>query len=147
MRKFSNFKAIFSALLVAVFSLSIAAAKDKVIQYSELPVGVSTYIQKHFPQHKIQRITVDKEGLAKEYEIDMADNTELKFIDSKIIEIKSDVKLPSSTIPTSISQYVEKNYPNNYIVNWDLERTFQEVELNNGIELKFSLAGDFIKVK
>lgn len=147
MKTILNFKTFFAVLFAAQFTMSSVYAKDKVISYSELPALVQTYIQQHFPQHQIQLITVDKEGLNKEYEIDMTDRTELKFIGNKIIELKSNSQLPNSTIPQTILRYVEKNYPKNQIVNWDLERNFQEIELDNGIELKFSLLGDFIKIK
>ena len=62
----------------------------------------------------------------------------------KSIEAKS--KLPNSVIPEKIMEYVETNYPNNFIVEWDLDTKHQSVELNNGIELEFTLKGAFLRI-
>jgi hypothetical protein len=41
---------------------------------------------------------------------------------------------------------VSQNYPNNFITDWEIEDGYQEVELDNGIELEFTLDGVFIRM-
>ena len=41
---------------------------------------------------------------------------------------------------------MNSNFPNNDIFEWELEYGMQEIELNNGMELLFTLPGDFIKI-
>jgi len=64
--------------------------------------------------------------------------------DKEIVDIEAKSKLPDSVIPDLILQYVIKNYPDNYIIKWELEYKRQEVKLNNGLELVFNMDGSFL---
>ena len=50
----------------------------------------------------------------------------------------------SEAVKSKIKTYVSTNNPNNSIVEVEIESQFIEVELNNNIELLFSLIGGFI---
>jgi hypothetical protein len=53
--------------------------------------------------------------------------------------------VPASVIPGKIREYVNQNYPNTAIV--DIERDRQiDIKLKNGVELIFSLDGEFIRI-
>ena len=53
--------------------------------------------------------------------------------------------VPASVIPGKILEYVNQNYPNTAIV--DIERDRQiDIKLKNGVELIFSLDGEFIRM-
>ena len=113
----------------------------------DIPGGIAEFLENHFPEKKVRKIVKTTKLNSITYDVELAGDIELKF-DSKwgVIEIESKTKLPDSVIPTSISDYVTLHYPNNFIVEWELENDHQEVELDNGIELEFTLNGDFIKV-
>ncbi|MCK9255680.1 MAG: hypothetical protein GX793_08435 [Bacteroidales bacterium] len=143
-----TFKILKTVLIISLISLSLSACtQDKIIPFSELPTTIQTYVKNHFPNNEIVQVEVDYEGLTKEYDIILSDNIKLEFNSKnniKSIEAKS--KLPNSVIPEKIMEYVETNYPNNFIVEWDLDTKHQSVELNNGIELEFTLKGAFLRI-
>ncbi len=145
MNKFNYFK---GALIAALLTLSVFVfAQDRIISYSELPQQIQTYVKKHFPNNQVLQSEIDYEGLTKEYEIILSDNIKLEFNrKNKIKSIQAKSKLPDSVIPSKISEYVKSNYQNNFIVEWELDRTHQSVELDNKIELEFSLKGDFLRI-
>lgn len=64
--------------------------------------------------------------------------------DGKITEIESSQGIPKSALPEEIVTYVKANYPNVNIVEWEKEAYGQEIELSNGLELKFNFKNEFI---
>jgi len=66
--------------------------------------------------------------------------------DKKIDSVKGVSKLPDSVVPEKILAYVASNYPGNYIIEWDADKTTQEVKLDNRLELVFNSAGDFLRI-
>ena len=143
-----HFKFLKSALLIGILTVSVSVfGQDKVVPYSEVPSQIQTYVKKHFPNSKIIQSEVDYEGLTKEYDIILSDNIKLEFNrknNIKSIDAKSE--LPNSVTPLAINKYIKANYPNNFITKWDLDRTHQSVELNNGIEIEFTLKGKYLRI-
>ncbi|MBW7868828.1 MAG: PepSY-like domain-containing protein [Brumimicrobium sp.] len=145
MKTIKNLK---NLLIISLFVVSSSAfAQDKIIPFSEAPASIQAYVSKHFPNHKVLQTEIDYEGLTKEYEVILSDNIKLEF-DGKnnIKNIDAKTKLPDSVIPKEILDYVKANYPNNFIIEWDLDKTHQSVELNNDIELEFTLNGEFLRI-
>ena len=62
------------------------------------------------------------------------------------IWLRTENRMPESVIPAKILEYTAANYPANFIIEWDKDKRDQSVELNNGIYLVFSLAGDFLRI-
>ena len=54
--------------------------------------------------------------------------------------------LPDSVIPSAILSYVQDNYPSEFIKNWNLEKTVQEIKLSNDITLEFDRNGNFLRI-
>ena len=72
--------------------------------------------------------------------------TSLEFNRKKEIqEIQSSKELPSSVIPDRIETYVSTNFEENYIIGWELDDKNQQIELDNNIEIEFTMDGDFVK--
>ena len=134
-----------AALLSANF---IASAGDKVIPYSQTPSSVKTYISTHFPNYKVLKVETDNDILYKEYEVFLSNGIKIEF-DGKEKSIKNiggQTKLPESIMSKKVRDYVKKNYSDNSIVEYNLENNGISVELSNGIELKFSTNGDFLRI-
>ncbi|MBS1652656.1 MAG: PepSY-like domain-containing protein [Bacteroidetes bacterium] len=145
MKKINLFKSLLTAFALTT-SVSMFA-QDGVIPFKEVPVTIQNYVSTHFPSTKVNQAEIDYEGLTKEYEIHLDGNIKLEFdTKNKIKEIKSTSKLPESVIPSKISEYVTANYPENYIVEWELDKTHQSVKLDNKIELEFTLKGKFLRI-
>ena len=112
-----------------------------------MPSQIQTYIKKHFPNNEVVQSEVDYEGLTKKYDIILSDNIKLEFDGKNNIKgIDAKSELPNSVIPLAISKYVKSNYPNNFITEWDLNKRHQSVELDNGIEIEFTLKGEYLRI-
>ena len=137
-----------SALVAIALTVSlISCAKDEVIPVSELPSEIKAYISTHFPSNTILQVVKDVDGLTKTYDVSLSERISLEFNRQKeIIDIDSEIALPNSVIPKQISQYVTANYPSNVITDWELDDRNQQVQLNNGLDLKFNMNGDFLRI-
>ena len=137
-----------SALVAVALSVSlISCAKEEVIPVSELPAEMKAYISTHFPSNTILQVVKDVDGLTKTYDVLLSERISLEFNRQKeIIDIDSEIALPNSVIPEQIRQYVTANYPSNVITDWELDDRNQQVQLNNGLDLKFNMNGDFLRI-
>ena len=83
-----------------------------------------------------------------EYEVILADGSEITFDKSgnwKDVEMPAGKSVPDYFIPKAIKDYVSKNNKGQKIVGIEKERSSYEVQLNNGIEMKFDRAGNFLR--
>lgn len=121
---------------------------EVILKDSEIPVTIKNYLETHFINNTIILVIKEIDDNETIYEVYLNNKIELEFNGSfEVISIESAIKLPDSVIPETILTFVSTNYPNNFIIEWDLEGTSQQVELNNELELEFNLTGDFIKIK
>ncbi|CEN50951.1 conserved hypothetical protein [Capnocytophaga canimorsus] len=54
--------------------------------------------------------------------------------------------MPTEIIPQSISQYVQKNFPNVFVKEIKKRRSGYDVEISNGLDLEFNKQGKFIRI-
>lgn len=112
----------------------------------KVPSELEAYVDLHFPGQTVIQAVWDSEGEESSYELLLDNLTRLEFgLDKKVIEIGGSSKLPDSVIPAGILSYVSANYANQYIVGWELEAGYQQIELNNQLELEFDSEGKFVK--
>ena len=140
---------IFIAIILLAGSLLAFTSCDneKVIPNDELPVEITSYISTHFPDAAILQSIIELDDLTKTYEVLLEGNFKLTFNRKKeIIDIEGVTQLPDSVIPAKIRQYVSTHYPDNFIVGWELDGKNQQVELNNDLDLEFTMSGDFIRI-
>lgn len=140
-------------LVIVMFSLFTITAifvgcdSQKTVSGSDIPSEISEYVETHFPGNKILQTVEEKDGLEKGYDVILDDNTSLEFNRKKqITDVKSNSALPGSVIPAKIKDYVSQSFPDRTINGWKIEDRGQEVKLDNGMELKFSNDGDFIRI-
>ncbi|AOM79136.1 PepSY-like domain-containing protein [Pedobacter steynii] len=146
-----SFKRGFVALSMALaFTLTLSSCDkddDVVVPETELSAGAKAYVNTHFSGVAISQIIKDKEGLSHEYEVILANGVKLEFnANGEVESIKSLKQLPDSVIPAKILTYVKANYPAEQITEWESDVNDQEVQLTSGMELKFSKAGDFLRI-
>lgn len=134
-------------IFLAMMMFLVSCDKETIISSGDLPDEINDYISTHFPSHTILQSIEDKDGFTKTYDVQLDGNVSLEFNRKKeIIEVESETELPSSVIPAKISHYVTENYPSNVITDWELDDNNQHVELDNGVELKFTTDGDFLSI-
>lgn len=140
-------------LALTALSLSFVACSDDdnnnqgELTEAQLPAEIRTYVSDNFPTHTLARATTENRNNETYYMLAMSENLNLEFNGSyEITDIDDDSQLPPSVIPQAILDYVAQHYPNNFVTDWELEEGYQEVELDNGLELEFTLDGTFIRV-
>ena len=128
---------------------AVASAKDTYAHDdSVLPQAARTTIANNF-KAKVSVVKIDKDfGRISEYEVILTDGTEISFDlngNWENVETNKSKAVPSGFIPKAISDYVAKNQPGTRIVGIDKERNGYEIELSNGVDIKFNKDGQFIK--
>lgn len=135
-------------VFVALIGLT-SCEKETVVPETDLPKAAQEYLSTHFNGLNVIQVIKDQEGLRKSYDVYLAEGFELEFKKSgDVVSIKNNRNqpLPDSVVPAKILEYVNSNFSTDYVVSWELDDNFQEVELNTGMELKFSKSGDFIRI-
>lgn len=121
--------------------------EEIVLTTPEIPAAITNYINTHFPNNTVVLATKEIENFVITYDIDLSGNTELEFNSNfEITSIDSLTALPSTVIPQAILDYLVQNYPNNFVTSWELESNHQQVELDNNLDLEFTLTGEFIRI-
>lgn len=93
------------------------AGNDRPIAVGELPASAQQFIKTHFDGAKVE----------------FTKNGEWKDVECKYGEV------PAAIVPQQIRDYVAKNYPDRKVTAIDRDRRDYEVELDNGLDLKFDL--------
>lgn len=134
------------AIIMAAFTF-VSCEKETLIQENDLPDEIRTFITTHFPANKIIQSVKDRDGLEVTYDVILDGNISLEFNSKKqITDIDGTTRLPDSVIPSKILDYVSANYPDNFIIGWELDSRNQQVKLDNRLELEFNIAGDFLRI-
>ena len=134
-----------SLALVALFTVSTTAMADddRPIDFSQLPQTAQATVKKHFASSEILYSTQD--GIVfKTYDVMFANGDKIEF-DSKgnwkDVETMSGV--PTAFVPVQIQNFVKKSYPGTKI---DRDARDYEIELSNGLDLKFNKSGRLIEI-
>lgn len=138
---------LFFTMLIGIVASTYA--KDSYAHdASVLPQAARSVIAKNF-KADVSLVKIDKTlGHIKEYEVILTDGTEISF-DNKgnweNVETAQNKSVPSGFIPKGISDYVKKNHSGTRIVGIEKERNGYDIELSNGIDIKFDKNGNFIR--
>lgn len=127
--------------------LMMPGCSDKPVAPDQVPAPVKTFVEQAFPGQTIAYAEKDLEGLGYKYEITLADGTQIDFDTDDVwdkIECTMTNPVPTALIPAPIAAVLQANYPDAMILKIDKERYGYEVELANGLELKFNKQGSLI---
>ncbi len=143
-------KRITCMLIAITATIAAASATDEfTTDASKLPEAARTYIAKNFPSAKIAGIKIDREmTLVEDYKVIFSDGTKAEFLPSgelKEIENKS-AGIPTNLLPKAAADYIAKNYSSIKAVKFEIQHYGFEIELANGLELKFSRDGKLLEV-
>lgn len=143
-----NFTKLVTAIAI-IFAVNGASAQDKVITFEQLPTKAQTFVKTHFSAQEIAGVYEDTDFVVrKEYSVYMNDGSEIEFYgDGDWEEVKVRVgQVPSQIIPATISQYIQKQYPNTGVKEIKKKKFGYEVELLNGFDLEFNKNGKFLRI-
>ena len=137
-------------VMAMVFALAfgVSASDTYAHDASVLPKAAQTIIKNNC-KGKVSVVKIDKTlGYVTEYEVVLTDGTEISFDRDgnwDNVETSNTQSVPSGFVPAAITNYVKKNHSGTRIVGIDKERSGFEIELSNGIEIKFDKKGAFLR--
>ncbi|MBQ0081369.1 MAG: PepSY-like domain-containing protein [Alistipes sp.] len=141
-------KIILLSLLAALVSFAKANPDhDYVVTVDQLPEASRTFVNTHFSNVAIAYCMRD----AHSFEVRLADASEVEFyINGSWKEVDCKYKaLPQSILallPTTIPAYIKANFPTAIITKVSLKHWGYDLELNNGLDVEFNSAGQFIRI-
>ncbi|WP_300255314.1 PepSY-like domain-containing protein [uncultured Alistipes sp.] len=128
-----------AALLFAGITASLAD-NDRPIALDKLPAAAQTFLKTHFADLTLAYAVEDPKFVGSEYEVTYTDRTEVEFRSNgewSSVERRY-AAVPASIVPAQISAYVAKSsFSNQYIKKVERDAYTWEIELSNGIEIKF----------
>ena len=134
----------FIALGIFAMVLLMTACSDKPVTPAELPAPITAFVQQYFPGQNITFAKKDLELTGWQYDIALADGTQIDFdTDQTWDKIQSTLTnpVPTALIPAPILANLKANYPDALILKIDKEHNGYEIELANGLELKYNNQG------
>ena len=129
---------LFFVAIVSTLVLPACAERDRIITISELPATAQAFL-KNFSDKQVSFATIEREGLGKEYDVVFTDGSTVEFNSDGLwhdINCRNSA-VPANAVPAQIKDYVKKNYSNVQIRQIEQFRNGYEIDLSNGLELKF----------
>jgi len=126
------------AFIVMMMQSANSLADDRMIHGIELPAAAQTFIWMYFPQQTVTYAEVD--GFLKPtFEVWLSDGTKIEFNRNGIWDSVecSFTAVPPGLVPLAINDYVRNRFVDTTICRIDIDRHGYDIELSNGIELKF----------
>lgn len=142
------FKKLILTIAVTAMIHGFAFADEYTHDSTILPQAARDVIYNNF-KAEISVIKIDKDfGHISEYEVVLTDGSEIQF-DSKgnwkDVEAARDKSVPDAFLPSAITEYVSIHQKGAKVVGIERKRYGYEVELSNGIEMKFDKNGKFLR--
>ncbi len=139
-------KRLTGTILILLFTVFTGFSQNNTLETIKLPEKITQYVNLHFPDHTIVETEREIEGFQRIFEVELNDGTELDFSKTgEPLKIETQNTIPISAIPAPILAYVNANFPQQSIQEWELKKKNQKVELTNNTELIFDLDGNFLK--
>lgn len=126
---------------------ALTYAQEVPVVRAEIPSEARQFLSGHF-KSPFHHAIKDIERNNIKYEVVLNDNTEIEFdAGGKWKEVDGKGKaIPYTFIQKQIVDYVKNQYPKESITKIEVEPDRYEVELSNGLDLRFNATGEFIKI-
>lgn len=135
--------------IVALVTVFAASARDSYSRdVNVLPASARTTLKNTF-KADVSHIKIEKSlGRVSEYDVVMTDGTEVTFDRSgnwKDVEVKRGGEVPKALVPQLVKKYIDQYQRGAKIVGLEKNRSGYEVELSNGVEMRFDKDGKFVR--
>lgn len=128
-----------AALLFAGITASFAGDRERPITLDKLPAAAQEFLAANFKDLTLAYAVEDPKFIGSEYEVIYTDRTEVDFESNgewSSVERKY-AAVPVAIVPVQIADYVKKSFAGEFIRKIDRDKYTWEVELSNGLEIKF----------
>lgn len=140
---------LFLVAFICMMTQSISAiAQDTFFPKEQLPQSIKNFVQELFPGQMIDYVNIDADSDDANYEICLNNGIELDFDMNEEWERVDcfNMSVPMQIIPTAIANYVNSHFAGEDIVKIDKESYGYEIELSNGLEIKFNQLGELLYI-
>ena len=128
-----------AALLFAGITASFAGDRERPITLDKLPAAAQEFLAANFKDLTLAYAVEDSKFIGSEYEVIYTDRAEVDFESNgewSSVERKY-AAVPAAIVPVQIADYVKKSFAGESIRKIDRDKYTWEVELSNGLEIKF----------
>ena len=126
---------IFAFVAIVCFGLSTAMAQN-----TNTNPAITQFVTQYFPEATIQMVMPDEDDIdvvLNDYtKIEFKLNNEWKKVDCE--HATKFISVPATLVPEQITAYVNANFPNTIIKKLEKKFFGWEIELSNGLEVKFN---------
>ncbi len=126
---------IFAFVAIVCFGLSTAMAQN-----TNANPAITQFVTQYFPEATIQMVMPDEDDIdvvLNDYtKIEFKLNNEWKKVDCE--HATKFISVPATLVPEQITAYVNANFPNTIIKKLEKKFFGWEIELSNGLEVKFN---------
>ena len=126
---------IFAFVAIVCFGLSTAMAQN-----TNANPAITQFVTQYFPEATIQSVIPDDDDidviLSDFTKIEFKLNNEWKKVDCE--HATKFISVPATLVPEQITAYVNANFPNTIIKKLEKKFFGWEIELSNGLEVKFN---------
>ncbi len=126
---------IFAFVAMVCFGLSTAMAQN-----TNANPAITQFVTQYFPEAAIQMVMPDEDDIdvvLNDYtKIEFKLNNEWKKVDCE--HATKFISVPATLVPEQITAYVNANFPNTIIKKLEKKFFGWEIELSNGLEVKFN---------
>lgn len=132
---------------MAVWSCGDDDDKDTVIGYDTLPAQAQTFISTYYPGVSVRTVERKTDDGVVEFEVKFQNGHDATFDSAGLwtdVDAPSGQTIPSGIVPAAVAVYVDTRYPGVGINEISRDARGYEVDLVDGTELLFDLAGNFI---
>ena len=126
-------KIIIAFVAIVCFGLSTAMAQNT-------NPAITQFVEQFFPKATVQMVMPDEDDI----DVVLNDYTKIEFklnYEWKKVDCEHSTtftSVPATLVPEQITAYVNANFPNATIKKLEKKYMGWEIELNNGLELKFN---------
>ena len=131
-----------------VLMSAICDARETKVSVNKLPKAAQNMIASNFNGKKVTLVKKDVDANFINFDVVLNDGTKLEF-DSKGEWTELDCKsstVPSALVPSAISKFVKAQYPNARIVQIERNSRGYEIDLSNGMDIKFDKKFNVVKI-
>lgn len=125
---------------------------ETVISANNLPVNAQNFVSKNFGNMEFVNAIKEVERNITTYNIQLKDGTKIEFTDNgDWKEVKNGLgkSIPTKFFPDNIQKYLQTKYPKIDAKSIEMDTKDKEIKvelLQNNVDLKFDLNGNFIKI-
>ena len=132
-------KKIFTILAVSAVFAMTAKADGRPVTLEQLPAVAQAFISQYYPDDTVSYATRDDDFVMPEYTVVLVSGVRIQFENNGSLDkISAKGGVPSTLVPVQIKDYVDRHYHDVVIREYEVGRRTYEIQLSNGMELKFN---------